>query len=102
MLYYVLLGSPPFYRFYQAYYHAVCILGHRQRDGGKTSVTGTFPTQCHLDGEVLFVYGGYPWGDVPDNLGFEEAKSIRSRFKVFSPLRLPPVSDNPANQPIKK
>jgi hypothetical protein len=41
-------------------------------------------------------------GDVPGNLGFEEAKSIRSRVKAFPPLRLPPVSDNSANQPIKK
>ena len=41
-------------------------------------------------------------GDVPGNLGFEEAKNIKSRSKVFPPLRLPPVSDNPANQPIKK
>jgi len=36
-------------------YHAVCILGHRLQDSGQTGVTGTFPTQCHLDGEVLSV-----------------------------------------------
>jgi hypothetical protein len=36
-------------------YRAVCILGHRLQDSGQTGVTGTFPTQCHLDGEVLSV-----------------------------------------------
>jgi hypothetical protein len=39
----------------QVSYRAVCILGHRLQDSGQTGVTGTFPTQCHLDGEVLSV-----------------------------------------------
>jgi hypothetical protein len=30
-------------------------LGHRLWDSEQTGVTGTFPTQCHLDGEVLSV-----------------------------------------------
>jgi hypothetical protein len=38
-----------------ACYRAVCFLGHRLKDGGQTGETGTFPTQCHLDGEVLSV-----------------------------------------------
>jgi hypothetical protein len=38
----------------------------------------------------------------PVTWGFEEAKNIRSKVKVFPPLRLPPVSDISANQPIKK
>jgi hypothetical protein len=38
----------------------------------------------------------------PVTWGFEEAKNKRSRVKVFPPRRLPPVSENPANQPIKK
>jgi hypothetical protein len=25
---------------------------------GQTGVTGTYPTQCHHDGEVLSLYGG--------------------------------------------
>jgi hypothetical protein len=33
----------------------VCSLGHRLKDRDQTGVTGTFPTQCHLDGEVLSV-----------------------------------------------
>jgi hypothetical protein len=36
-------------------YRAVCILGYKLQDSGQTGVTGTFPTQCHLDGEVLSV-----------------------------------------------
>ena len=84
------------------YYHAVCILGHKLHDSGKTGVTGTFPTQCHLDGEVFLFREVSPGETSPVTWGFEEAKNIRSRFKVLTPLRLPPVSDNPTNQPIKK
>jgi hypothetical protein len=36
-------------------YRTVCSLGHRLEDRGQTGTTGTFPTQCHLDGEVLSV-----------------------------------------------
>jgi hypothetical protein len=39
-------------------YRTVCSLGHRLKDRDQTGVTGTFPTQCHLDGEVLSVEGG--------------------------------------------
>jgi len=37
----------------------------------------------------------------PITWGFEEAKVIKSRLK-FPPHRLPPRSEGPANQPIKK
>jgi hypothetical protein len=36
-------------------YRTVCSLGHRLKDRDQTGVTGTFPTQCHLNGEVLSV-----------------------------------------------
>jgi hypothetical protein len=36
-------------------YRTVCSLGHRLKDRDQTGVTGTFPTQCHLDGEALSV-----------------------------------------------
>jgi hypothetical protein len=36
-------------------YHIVCSLGQRMKDRDQTGVTGTFPTQCHLNGEVLSV-----------------------------------------------
>jgi hypothetical protein len=38
-----------------ACYHTVCSLGQRLKDRDQTGVTGTFPTQCHLNGEVLSV-----------------------------------------------
>jgi hypothetical protein len=36
-------------------YRTVCSLGQRLKDRDQTGVTGTFPTQCHLNGEVLSV-----------------------------------------------
>jgi hypothetical protein len=49
-------------------YRSVCSLGHRLKDRDQTGVTGTFPTQCHLDGEVS------PGEMSPVTWGFEEAK----------------------------
>jgi hypothetical protein len=36
----------------------------------QTSVTGDFPTHCHLDGELFLFRVANPKGDVPSNLGF--------------------------------
>jgi hypothetical protein len=36
-------------------YRTVCSSGQRLKDRDQTGVTGTFPNQCHLDGEVLSV-----------------------------------------------
>jgi 2-keto-4-pentenoate hydratase/2-oxohepta-3-ene-1,7-dioic acid hydratase in catechol pathway len=36
-------------------YRTVCSLGQWLKDRGQTGVTGTFPTQCHLNGEVLSI-----------------------------------------------
>jgi hypothetical protein len=36
-------------------YRSVCSLGHRLEDKGQTGVTGTYPTQCHHNGEVLSI-----------------------------------------------
>jgi hypothetical protein len=36
-------------------YRTVCSLGQRIKDRDQIGVTGTFPTQCHLNGEVLSV-----------------------------------------------
>jgi hypothetical protein len=49
-----------------------------------------------------FCLGRLAQGDIPGNLGFEEAESIRPSFLEFPPHRLPPMSDSPANQPINE
>jgi predicted metal-dependent hydrolase len=36
-------------------YRTVCSLGQRLKDRGQTGITGTFPTQCHHDEEVLSI-----------------------------------------------
>jgi hypothetical protein len=46
--YFHIFGCPVCYR-------TVCSLGQRLKDRDQTGVTGTFPAQCHLNGEVLSV-----------------------------------------------
>jgi hypothetical protein len=65
---------------------------------------GVAKKKCRVPpGEVTGLFREVSPGETsPVTWGFEEAKNIRSKVKVFPPLRLPLVSDIPANQPIKK
>jgi hypothetical protein len=50
--------GPPFTRGVETvghYYRTICSLGHRLKDRDQIGITKTFPTQCHLNGEVLSV-----------------------------------------------
>jgi hypothetical protein len=40
---------------YRPCYRSVCSLGYRLEDKGQTGITGTYPTQCHHNGEVLSI-----------------------------------------------